>query len=363
MAVSPESMQASPPSRIALATSVTSARVGRRECCMLSSICVAMITGFCCSWQVATIRFCTTGIWATSISTPRSPRATITPSAAATIAVQADRALPAFRSWRSRGPPSLRSRSSSFSSRTSAGLADEAQADEVDAALGRPDGVLAVVVAHAPAALSLTPGRFTPCRLRIRPGCTTRQRAASAVFSSTVSRPCRRPASRGRRPAIRRPAARRSSPTRRRGRLARRARSETRRRRRSRSLPPGNSPRRILGPARSTSTAIGWLSSALTWRIVASVSVVLFAAGMGHVQAEHVDPGRDQRGQLLARAAGRADRGDDLGAGTRRRFRKNFHDRGSLRQLHSARGLIHSNAALGHSVVKAIRFDQLEPSI
>ena len=46
MAVSPESMQASAPSRMALATSVVSARVGRRECCMLSSICVATITGF-----------------------------------------------------------------------------------------------------------------------------------------------------------------------------------------------------------------------------------------------------------------------------------------------------------------------------
>ena len=61
MAVSPESMQASAPSRMALATSVTSARVGIRECCMLSSICVAMITGLRCRWQTAMIRFCTTG--------------------------------------------------------------------------------------------------------------------------------------------------------------------------------------------------------------------------------------------------------------------------------------------------------------
>ena len=38
-------MQASAPSRIALATSVASARVGRGDSCMLSSICVAMITG------------------------------------------------------------------------------------------------------------------------------------------------------------------------------------------------------------------------------------------------------------------------------------------------------------------------------
>ena len=81
MAVSPESMHASAPSRIAFATSVVSARVGRLECCMLSNICVATITGFWYCWQTRIICFCTIGILATSISTPRSPRATITTSA------------------------------------------------------------------------------------------------------------------------------------------------------------------------------------------------------------------------------------------------------------------------------------------
>ena len=57
MAVSPDSMQASAPSRIALATSVTSARVGSDECCMLSSICVAIITGLRCRLHAATICF------------------------------------------------------------------------------------------------------------------------------------------------------------------------------------------------------------------------------------------------------------------------------------------------------------------
>ena len=50
-------MQASVPSRMALATSVTSARVGRRECCMLSSICVAVMTGLRRRRQTAMIRF------------------------------------------------------------------------------------------------------------------------------------------------------------------------------------------------------------------------------------------------------------------------------------------------------------------
>ena len=57
IAVSPESMQASAPSRMALATSVASARVGRRAWCMLSSICVATITGFWYRWQARMIRF------------------------------------------------------------------------------------------------------------------------------------------------------------------------------------------------------------------------------------------------------------------------------------------------------------------
>jgi len=45
-AVSPESMTASEPSRIALATSLASARVGRGLRIIESSICVAVITGF-----------------------------------------------------------------------------------------------------------------------------------------------------------------------------------------------------------------------------------------------------------------------------------------------------------------------------
>ena len=82
MADSPESMTQSVPSRIALATSVASALVGRRWVVMDSSIWVAVITGFpfrlarCmrCFWAKA---ICSMGI-----STPRSPRAIMMPSAA-----------------------------------------------------------------------------------------------------------------------------------------------------------------------------------------------------------------------------------------------------------------------------------------
>ena len=53
---------------------------------MLLSIWVAVITGTRARWQASMIRFCTAGTRVTSSSTPRSPRATITASASATIA-------------------------------------------------------------------------------------------------------------------------------------------------------------------------------------------------------------------------------------------------------------------------------------
>ena len=86
MAVSPESMTASVPSRMALATSDASARVGRGLEIMDSSIWVAVITrsprrlaaSMICFWSIGTV----SGL----ISTPRSPRATITPSQAVRMA-------------------------------------------------------------------------------------------------------------------------------------------------------------------------------------------------------------------------------------------------------------------------------------
>ena len=85
-AVSAESITASDPSKIAFATSDASARVGRGFCVIDSSICVAVITGRRASRARAMIIFCTTGTRSGFISTPRSPRATITPSATRKIA-------------------------------------------------------------------------------------------------------------------------------------------------------------------------------------------------------------------------------------------------------------------------------------
>ena len=80
VAVSAESMIASAPSKMAVATSLTSARVGRRWSTMDSSIWVATITGTLPSraWRITS--FWMTGTSSSGTSTPRSPRATITAS-------------------------------------------------------------------------------------------------------------------------------------------------------------------------------------------------------------------------------------------------------------------------------------------
>ena len=71
---------ASAPSNTAVATSETSARVGTGELVMLSSICVATTTGLPAARALPVICFCRIGTRSTGISTPRSPRATISPS-------------------------------------------------------------------------------------------------------------------------------------------------------------------------------------------------------------------------------------------------------------------------------------------
>ena len=65
------------PSRIALATSLASARVGSGRCSMDSSIWVAVMTVLPRSSEARIIRFCRSGTKAGPISTPRSPRATM----------------------------------------------------------------------------------------------------------------------------------------------------------------------------------------------------------------------------------------------------------------------------------------------
>mmetsp|Transcript_29613 Transcript_29613/g.78418 ORF Transcript_29613/g.78418 Transcript_29613/m.78418 type:complete len:568 (-) Transcript_29613:199-1902(-) len=79
-AVSPLSITASQPSRTAFALSLHSARVGVGHEIMDSNICVATMTGLPYMCPAAIMSFCTKGTSSRFISTPRSPRATITPS-------------------------------------------------------------------------------------------------------------------------------------------------------------------------------------------------------------------------------------------------------------------------------------------
>ncbi len=70
------------PSSTALATSLTSARVGTGARIMLSIICVAVMTTLSISRAMRIMRFCSAGTDALPTSTARSPRATMMPSLA-----------------------------------------------------------------------------------------------------------------------------------------------------------------------------------------------------------------------------------------------------------------------------------------
>ena len=82
-------MIAEVPSRIAFATSDASARVGSVWWIIDSSICVAVITGRPRSSAREMMRFWSSGTSAVPISTPRSPRATMTASDSARISSSA----------------------------------------------------------------------------------------------------------------------------------------------------------------------------------------------------------------------------------------------------------------------------------
>ena len=85
-AVSADSITASVPSSTALATSLTSARVGTGLTIMLSIIWVAVIAILSISRAIRIIFFCSAGTVALPTSTARSPRATMMPSLARRMA-------------------------------------------------------------------------------------------------------------------------------------------------------------------------------------------------------------------------------------------------------------------------------------
>jgi hypothetical protein len=87
-AVSSDNITASLPSRMAFATSATSARVGCGEDTIEKSIWVAVMTGFARRFASAMSCFCTMGTRANGVSMLKSPRAIMIPSAALRISVE-----------------------------------------------------------------------------------------------------------------------------------------------------------------------------------------------------------------------------------------------------------------------------------
>mmetsp|Transcript_66788 Transcript_66788/g.184196 ORF Transcript_66788/g.184196 Transcript_66788/m.184196 type:complete len:247 (+) Transcript_66788:1210-1950(+) len=85
---SPESMTASAPSKIAVAMSEHSARVGAGLSIIDSSIWVATITGLPWERHSSMISFWSMGTSSGCISTPRSPRATMMPSQTSVISLR-----------------------------------------------------------------------------------------------------------------------------------------------------------------------------------------------------------------------------------------------------------------------------------
>ena len=310
-ALSWDSITASVPSRIALATSATSARVGRDEDTIESSIWVAVIDGRASAPASAITCFCTIGTSSMRISMPRSPRATITQSAARTIssarwtacgfsilAISGSRVWPRTNSTSSarRTNDSATRSTPIFSptarcSRSSSGTAGSEAASPGmlrpwREATGPP---ISTIVSISPCS-----GRVAATRRRTVPSArymTSSGPTASASPSQEMYMRCLSPR------AVVVAAAHEGQ----------RARPGRARRRRRASLPM-----RSFGPGRSCSTA--------TWRPGAVGGVadaldhlgVLLGAAVREVQPRDVHPGLDHAHEDLGLTGGRSDGRDDL---------------------------------------------------
>ena len=141
-----------------MATSLASARVGSGRVIIDSSICVAVIAGFPCSSADRMIRFWTSGTAAGPISTPRSPRATMTASEALMIASSSSSAS-AFSIFAITCAFASAALKQLAQSAAVVGRADERERDVVDAERERELEVVQVLLGHATGRGSGRPGR------------------------------------------------------------------------------------------------------------------------------------------------------------------------------------------------------------
>ena len=161
---------------MAFAISLTSARVGYGFSIIDSSICVAVITNFPCFRARSMIDFWINGTFSSAISTPRSPRATITPSLSSRMAsrfVQASgfSIFAMICTCESASSRYNRSRSTSSRLRT-----NESATKSMPASSPKRRSAISFLLKEA--ALTSTPGRLIPLRSEILPPLTTSQMAS-----------------------------------------------------------------------------------------------------------------------------------------------------------------------------------------
>ena len=176
-------MIASAPSKIAVATSETSARVGTGLLIIDSSIWVATMTGLPARRQARVISFCTPGTFSSGISTPRSPRATISASARSRMSSSLVTAC----GFSILAITDARPRVIFLASATSSGrcMNDSAtQSMPASSAASRSAKSFAVRAATG----TTVSGRLTPLRFETLPPTTTRATMRCGCASVTVSR-------------------------------------------------------------------------------------------------------------------------------------------------------------------------------
>ena len=180
---SAESMMASAPSNTAVATSETSARVGTGLLIIDSSIWVATTTGLPARRAVRVICFCTPGTFSSGISTPRSPRATISASTRSRISPSRVTAC-GFSIF---AITAARPRVIFLASATSSGRCTNespTQSMPASSAASRSDRSLAVRAENG----TVVSGRLMPLRFESLPPTSTRVAARPGAVSITVSR-------------------------------------------------------------------------------------------------------------------------------------------------------------------------------
>src|SRR5574341_1224258 len=197
-AVSAESMTASVPSKMALATSEASARVGRGFSIMDSSIWVAVMTGLRQSAARRMTCFWMMGTFSGATSTPRSPRATITPSATSRISSRCSMAW-GFSSLAITGTPAWRAAMSRLASRTPSAVRTKETATRSTPCF-RPNSRSSWSFSVTAGTRTTAPGRLMPLCSPSRPPLMTSHSRSSPRTARTRSS-MRPSASRMREPA------------------------------------------------------------------------------------------------------------------------------------------------------------------